>query len=287
VLFRSESLFDDASDTNKQLIAVSKPKISTAVGSFHKGVQHTILTTGTTDFTLIGLANNNITSGSFVIGTKYKIVTVGTTDYTLVGAADSNVDTIFTATGVGIGTGTVTTIGAVGDIFTSEGTFFKWNGTDWISATLSVLTDEPGAGNVDALGLPLNTFGSSGDFVVLTYDVTDTYWEKVTSAWIQMPTASTGDFQFSSVAPTLQSDGTVLVSGDVYVLLSGTGTATYISGTNVEFMLYDKKVVLTGTSNAELTISNRTLYTGLGYEFVNLDSVHVLDTPLQLVLQDL
>jgi len=50
---------------------------------------------------------------------------------------------------------------------------------------------------------------------------------------------------------------------------------------DMEFMLYDKKV---GTA---LTISNRALYTGLGHAFANLDTVYVLDVPLQIVLQDL
>ena len=46
-----------------------------------------------------------IIAGSFVIGTKYRITVGGTTDFTLIGAADSNPGTIFTATGVGTGTG--------------------------------------------------------------------------------------------------------------------------------------------------------------------------------------
>lgn len=46
------------------------------------------------------------TGGSFVIGEIYTIKTAGTTDFTLIGAADNNVGTIFTATGVGTGTGT-------------------------------------------------------------------------------------------------------------------------------------------------------------------------------------
>ena len=50
---------------------------------------------------------------------------------------------------------------------------------------------------------------------------------------------------------------------------------------NVEFMLYDKK------ANTSLTISDRVLYTGLGHSFANNDLVYVLETPLQLVLQDL
>jgi len=47
-----------------------------------------------------------IAAGSFVTDVEYIIVTTGTTDFTLIGAADSNPGTIFTATGAGTGTGT-------------------------------------------------------------------------------------------------------------------------------------------------------------------------------------
>lgn len=47
-----------------------------------------------------------ITAGSFVTGVEYIIVTTGTTNFTLIGAADSNPGTIFEATGAGTGTGT-------------------------------------------------------------------------------------------------------------------------------------------------------------------------------------
>jgi hypothetical protein len=50
----------------------------------------------------VGLAG-----GALVVGTEYKILTTGDTDFTLVGADDSNPGTVFTATGVGAGTGTV------------------------------------------------------------------------------------------------------------------------------------------------------------------------------------
>lgn len=50
-----------------------------------------------------------VTAGAFVIGTIYEIATAGTTDFTLIGAADSNPGTIFTATGIGTGTGTAVT----------------------------------------------------------------------------------------------------------------------------------------------------------------------------------
>jgi hypothetical protein len=50
---------------------------------------------------------------------------------------------------------------------------------------------------------------------------------------------------------------------------------------DIEFMLYDNK------NNTSLTISNRVLYTGVGHAFASGSAVHVLDTPLQIVLQDL
>tara|TARA_R110000772_G_C13310310_1_gene440364 strand:- start:27433 stop:28968 length:1536 start_codon:yes stop_codon:yes gene_type:complete len=46
-----------------------------------------------------------ISAGSFVIGAEYTIKTVGTTDFTLIGASANTIDVIFTATGVGTGTG--------------------------------------------------------------------------------------------------------------------------------------------------------------------------------------
>lgn len=47
-----------------------------------------------------------VTAGSFIDGAQYTIVTVGTTDFTLIGAVSNTIGTIFTATGVGTGTGT-------------------------------------------------------------------------------------------------------------------------------------------------------------------------------------
>jgi hypothetical protein len=46
-----------------------------------------------------------VSAGSFVVGNYYKITTVGTTTWTSIGAADNNIGTEFQATGVGSGTG--------------------------------------------------------------------------------------------------------------------------------------------------------------------------------------
>lgn len=49
--------------------------------------------------------SGRISAGFFVQGSKYKIVNAGSTDFTDIGAADNNVGTIFIATGAGSGTG--------------------------------------------------------------------------------------------------------------------------------------------------------------------------------------
>lgn len=47
-----------------------------------------------------------VSAGSFTVGLDYVIVTSGDTDFTAIGAADNNPGTFFTATGAGAGTGT-------------------------------------------------------------------------------------------------------------------------------------------------------------------------------------
>jgi hypothetical protein len=49
-----------------------------------------------------------VNAGSFVVGTQYTIYSVGTTDFTLIGAANNDVGTTFVATGAGTGSGVAT-----------------------------------------------------------------------------------------------------------------------------------------------------------------------------------
>lgn len=53
-----------------------------------------------------GVESAPVQAGLFVVGSRYAIVTPGTTSFTSIGAASNTVDTLFTATGVGSGTGT-------------------------------------------------------------------------------------------------------------------------------------------------------------------------------------
>lgn len=56
-------------------------------------------------FTLSG-TETAIQAGNYVVGGTYTIVSVGTTNFTLIGAASNTVGVVFTATGAGTGTGT-------------------------------------------------------------------------------------------------------------------------------------------------------------------------------------
>jgi len=89
-------------------------EISTA--RLETGTSYIIKTVGTTDFTKIGAANNNIgtvftatltddTTGTVTLSTATN------TDFTLIGAANSNVGTVFTATAIGTGDGVADEVG--------------------------------------------------------------------------------------------------------------------------------------------------------------------------------
>lgn len=87
------------------------------------GSEYVITDLGTTDFTLIGAGWEE--AGSFTIGVSYTIEVAGDTDFTAIGAADNNSGTVFTATGVGAGTGKAlpaTYTQSAGDVFTYDDT---------------------------------------------------------------------------------------------------------------------------------------------------------------------
>jgi hypothetical protein len=109
---------DAGSRTAAVSVATETVKVETAAGSIGS-YQYVLLakanSTGHSYSTVkpfirpgysLRLTGATVTAGAFVVGTSYEIVTAGTTDYTLVGAASSAVGTVFTATGIGSGTGT-------------------------------------------------------------------------------------------------------------------------------------------------------------------------------------
>lgn len=99
-----KSLFETAT------ITASAPASTTNFSIETQAVQY-YTTNATANFTLNfrGSATATVTAGSFVVGKVYTIATIGTTDFTLVGASANTVGVVFTATGVGAGSGTATT----------------------------------------------------------------------------------------------------------------------------------------------------------------------------------
>jgi hypothetical protein len=66
---------------------------------------------GSTTVTVTQTAHGYLTTaGAFTIGQQYKIVSVGSTSFTSIGASANTVGTVFTATGVGTGSGTASIV---------------------------------------------------------------------------------------------------------------------------------------------------------------------------------
>ena len=116
------------------LLSAASPGAVTA-GAFTVDAKYTIATVGTTNWLAIGAENEVVASGSFVIGTVYTIKTVGGTDYTLIGASASTIGVSFTATGVGIGSGTASKNDLTGVMFTATG-IGAGTGTATVSNTI-------------------------------------------------------------------------------------------------------------------------------------------------------
>lgn len=104
--------YDDAAG----IVAITTSATVSAV-DFVDGVEYTILTVGTTDFTLIGAASNTVGvvftavnlaltyAAGLVAGLTYTIVNPGTTNWIAVGATLNVPGEVFVATGAGAGTG--------------------------------------------------------------------------------------------------------------------------------------------------------------------------------------
>lgn len=133
------------------------------------------------------------------------------------------------------------------DIASTDFGLFKWDGSAWGSASITVLNDTPGTGKVSSGGDPENWVGSAGDYAVVTSTATVTYYEKVASAWIQMGDTGSADFQFNLFDPTLNSAAAALVTGDLYVRMALPG-----GGLDVELGIYNSTSGLFTTVQAPI-----------------------------------
>ena len=98
-------------------------------------------------------ANNPVVgAGSFVVNDKFTIKTAGNTDFTAIGSANNNVGTVFTATGVGSGTGTA---------YKGDGQVFAG---DYVFSFSKKYADQ------DEIQMQLNVFGAHNGFDINSFD---------------------------------------------------------------------------------------------------------------------
>ena len=118
----------------------------------------TAIPAGLTGNILTSSTVSTVNSGSFVIGTQYTIATIGTTNFVSIGASANTVGIVFTATGVGSGTGTATTNKWISSQAPSSGI---GNGQTWQNVTGSR------SGNVNYT----NSTGKPIQVMITTYKV--------------------------------------------------------------------------------------------------------------------
>jgi len=212
---------------------------------------------------LIPKAGKTFEAGFFEIGTQYQIQLVGTTDFTLIGSADNDIGTQFVANGVGTGTGKALEIG---------NRFYP---------TQSIVGFD--SGQVDARTLESSTLmlqrytgDITGGIGSESLDKTEFYVYDIQGRGYSIAVSGT-DTISSFTGDTIVVNTSALfddsASTDNRKLI-----AVQKAGTNdIEFMMYDN------IDTTTLNISDRTLYSGLGYNFSNNDTVYVLETPMQLV----
>jgi len=224
-------------------LKVSSGVIDT-VGYLTLSQPYTIQTLGTTSNaqwnTIAG--TTNVVAGSFVPGRTYVIVSPGTTDFTLIGAANNTIGTSFVALGVGSGSGTALQTYLVGSTFTcanigtamGTGTAFRITNTTAqlvtsgaFIVTATYIIQSIGTTDFTLIGAASNTIGLS--FVATGVGAGTGKAYRVNSLGLSgsvvLPVAPT------IISPTIS--GAVMSTMASSVLTSG--TAVTVSGATASF----------------------------------------------------
>ena len=106
--------------------AVDAASLTTTLPIASGGTGQTTATTAFNALAPIQQTGATVNAGSFVVGNTYSILAVGSTSFTAIGAASNTIGVIFTATGVGSGSGTATPITTIGQYLASNGTNTYW-----------------------------------------------------------------------------------------------------------------------------------------------------------------
>jgi len=109
-----------------------------------------------------------VNAGSFVIGNQYSILSTGSgsTDFTLIGAANNTIGTIFIATGVGSGSGSATNVPTISKYLASTGSTTYWTSLDGGGGVSVVSAGSFVVGNTYTI-YQLASGGATTDFTVI------------------------------------------------------------------------------------------------------------------------
>jgi hypothetical protein len=174
--------------------AVDAASLTTTLPIANGGTGQTTYTAAFNALAPIQQTGATVNAGSFVVGNQYSILVVGSTSFTAIGASANTVGVIFTATGVGSGSGSATNVPTINKYLASTGSTTYW------------ATPDAGGG--------VSTV-SAGSFVVgNTYTI------------YQLANAGS-QTDFTAVGAASNTPGVVFVATGV-----GTGTGTATTGVN-------------------------------------------------------
>lgn len=255
----------------------------TPAGAFNIGSVYGILPTG------FGEIIQNATTIS--VDSTYTIVSLGTTDFTLIGAPSNTVGVTFTATGQGTGTGTVTpdtdytTIGAanndIGTVFTATGKGYgvgrAMEGTGSATATTLVAGTYYAImtiGNTDFTLAGANNKYTAGDFKIgRTYEI---FTVGTTDFTLIGASSNTVGVTFTATGVG-SGTGTAVTIGDIFMASGstiGTGTVLVVKRLNFNrLVIKDNRLQSNGTLvNEPIQILNGAI---LGENVVNKNNWNV------------
>ena len=195
-------------------------------GSFVSGREYIITVMGDSSASFTSLGATSVNAGSFggstvvaanfVPGTEYVINFVGTTDFTTIGSANNNIGTIFTATSIGSGSGTV--------ISAKEYVIDKLGTTDYTA--------------IGATGVTAGSFVSGSEYIIDKIGTTD-YTAIGAGVIAAASVVTTREYLILTIGTSVLSGATSVsdgsfVSGSEYSIFKiGTTDYTAIGATSV------------------------------------------------------
>jgi len=162
-----------------------------------------------------------ITAGSFVVTRGYKILTVGTTDFTLIGSADNSIGTKFVATGIGSGTGTATEVlvinktnGANPATANNTGTNADTLFVGSVPVTIAVLDDSTGLAIANTARVTIQKDSDKSDIDIAAVNASGIYSYSYTGStpldivgWVREQSLTGTDYTPKDFSGTIDTSG--------------------------------------------------------------------------------